>query len=356
MEKEQIYGAVMKNLPYGFSILDKDGFIIDFNSLAETITGYSRDEVLGKSHDKILHGSSDATECPLMKYAFREQRQVVAIESMIKKKNGKPITLSVTIAPLADEYGNFMGGVEFFRDISEQKRKERERRNILSMFAHDMKSPVIASAGFISRFLGGKTGSLTKEQRAHLEVVRGELEKLQHLTTDFLEFARFDAKVYKPEAALFDIHSTISHCLESARSKADEKHIGIAFERAEAQHMIEGDEAMINRVVTNLLDNAIKYTNPGGYIAIKLSSQGDNAILVQVSDTGVGIAESQIHLIFDAFYRVHGDANGSSGLGLYIVKSIVKAHGGKVWVESSLGKGSTVSFVLPEHLQRISPK
>jgi signal transduction histidine kinase len=122
------------------------------------------------------------------------------------------------------------------------------------------------------------------------------------LTTDFLEFARFEAKVYKPEVALFDLLSTISHCVEGARSEAVKKSIGIALECAEAQHMFKGDEAMINRVVTNLLENAVKYTNPGGHIVIRLSSDADDAILIQVSDTGVGIAESQVGLIFDAFY------------------------------------------------------
>ena len=181
MKKEGIYTAIIKNLPIGFSIVDKDGIISEFNRAAEIITGFMKHDVIGKSHLKIFHGSADKDACPLFKYALKEHEQKVAIETKIKKKNGEFINISVTAFPLSDSDGNFIGGVEFFRDITEYKRLVREHKNLLSMFAHDMKNPISTSGGFLSRLLSGKAGKLPENQQDYLEIIRNELTKLEDL-------------------------------------------------------------------------------------------------------------------------------------------------------------------------------
>jgi PAS domain S-box-containing protein len=205
MQKQRIYDIVVNNLPVGFSTVDKDGIVLDFNPAAETITGYSKEEVLGKPHLDILHGTSDENACPLHKHALQKREQTVATETVIKKKSGERIVLSVATSPLFDDQGGLAGGVELFRDITETKRLERERKNMLSLFAHDMKNPVMVSGGFVSRLLSGKAGALTDKQKNHLEIIRDELDRLAGLLTDFLEFSRFEAKEYKPVPSLFEI-------------------------------------------------------------------------------------------------------------------------------------------------------
>ncbi len=347
MEKQQVYDTLIENLPVGFSIVDMDGVIVDFNHAAEKITGYPKREVMGKSHLEILHGSSDRESCPLFAFVLLRQKEAIAVETMIKRKDGVPVILLVTTAPLFDNMGNLTGGIEIFRDITEVKRLERERKNILSMFAHDMKNPVTTSGGFLSRLLSGKAGTLTEKQRSYLEIMKDELDTLSGLITDFLEFSRLEAKMYKPVLVPFNIGMDIQKNIGAFGIEADAKGMDLSFESPEAMVLfIDADAMMINRVIRNLLVNAIKYSNPGGTVTVRLLERDDD-IIVQVIDRGIGISEDHLPYIFDAFYRVRRDTRGS-GLGLSIAKTIVEAHGGRIWAESSPGKGSTFSFTLPK--------
>ncbi len=347
MDRHLIYDIVTRNLPLGFSIVDKNGLIVDFNPAAEEITGYSRDEVIGQPHFEILHGASDRDSCPLLAQALSQKEKTVAAEAAIKKKGGKQIILLVTAFPLFNEDGELSGAVELFRDISDAKRLERERKNILSMFAHDMKNPITTSGGFLARLLSGKAGTLTEKQKSYLETIREELYKVSDLIADFLEFSRIEAKTYIPVPRPFNIKKGASVSIETARMESDKKGITIAFEASgEIPPSILADPTMIGRVIDNLLNNAITYTDRGGAITVRLS-EADGEILVSVTDTGRGIPEDKLHLIFDAFYRISGDTKGS-GLGLFIAKTIIEAHGGRIWAESTPGKGSTFSFTLPK--------
>jgi two-component system, OmpR family, phosphate regulon sensor histidine kinase PhoR len=347
MEKQKIYDVVMQNLPVGFSIVDKEGIIVDLNSAAEEITGYPRDEVIGMPHFEILHGTLERDSCPVLKHALSLKEQVIAVETVIKKKNGEQITLSVTTFPLFDESGGLSGAVELFRDISEIKRHERERKNILSMFAHDMKNPITTAGGYLSRLLSGKAGVVTDKQKSYLETIREELYKVSDLVADFLEFSRIEAKAYIPVPRPFNIAKDMNGAIETAKIEADKKGISIRFEvSGEIPPLIIVDPAMIDRVIANLLDNAITYTDREGTLTVRLS-KADNEILVSVTDMGRGIPEDKLPYIFDAFYRVSREIKGS-GLGLFIAKTIVEGHGGRIWAESTPGRGSTFSFTLPK--------
>jgi two-component system phosphate regulon sensor histidine kinase PhoR len=346
MENKRIYDAVIQNLPVGFSIIDSNGVIVDYNPAAAEITGYSRDEVIGKPHFEILHGASDRNACPVLKHALARQEQAIAAETTISKKNGEQIILSVTAFPLLDEKGDLFGAVELFRDISDTKRLERERKNILSMFAHDMKNPLTVSGGFLSRVLSGKAGTLTEKQKEHLETVRDELYRVSDLLADFLEFSRIEAKAYIPVPRPFDIEKDLRRNIEAAKIEAGKKGVTVLLEvSGEIPHPVLADPAMMGRVIANLLDNAIAYTDPGGTISVGLSGT-DSAIHVSIRDTGRGIPEDKLPYIFDAFYRISRDSKGS-GLGLFIAKTIIDAHGGRIEVASAPGKGSTFSITLP---------
>ncbi|MFZ2098047.1 MAG: PAS domain-containing sensor histidine kinase, partial [Anaerolineales bacterium] len=233
-------------------------------------------------------------------------------------------------------------------DISSSKKLERERSNMLSMFAHDMKSPVIITVGFLSRLLTGKAGPLTEKQLNYLEIMSDGLNKLEKFVTNFLEFSRFEAKEYEPVPFPFDIETTIKKQIEFGRAEADKKEIKIIFEPHESiTAVVYADAMQIDRVIANLLDNAIKYTDSGGRVTIKLLNK-DEDIFVQIIDTGIGIPEDHLPYIFEPFYRVTRDSKGS-GLGLSIVKMIIEANWGKIWVESMHGKGSNFRFTLPKY-------
>jgi PAS domain S-box-containing protein len=232
-------------------------------------------------------------------------------------------------------------------DITGLRKLERERRNILSMFAHDMKNPLVASEGFLSRVISGKAGSVTEKQQNHLQTIRDELNKVTQLISDFLDFSKFDAQEYTPILTPFNVPAEIQKNIGTVALEAEKKQIAIALELpATAIPLVNADAAMINRVIRNLLDNAIKYTDSRGIVTVKVAERG-NEILIAVEDTGTGIPEDQLPYIFDAFYRARRNTKGS-GLGLTIAKTIMEAHGGRIWAESTPAKGSVFSFTLPK--------
>lgn len=232
-------------------------------------------------------------------------------------------------------------------DITRFKRLERERKDLLSMFAHDMKNAVVASQGFLSRLISGKAGVLAKKQQTYLEIIQDELKRLSQFVADFLEFARLEAKEHKPLLAPCNIQAEIQKSVEAVALEAQKKRITMTIEpQGIMLPMINADAVKISRVLRNLLDNAIKYTDEGGAVTVNIADRG-NEILVSFADTGRGIPEDQMRYIFDAFYRVNRDSKGS-GLGLSIAKTIIEGHGGKLWAENAPVKGSIFSFALPK--------
>ena len=233
-------------------------------------------------------------------------------------------------------------------DITKFRKLERERKNILSMFAHDMKNPAVTSEGYLSRLISGKAGALTEKQQNYLEIIRSELNKLSQLILDFVQFSRFEAIEYKPVYAPFNVEEEIRKNIEAEKVEAEKKGIIIGLENPETiTPIVNADTAMVNRMIRNLLVNAIKFTDPGGIVTFKISDRG-NEILVSVKDTGIGIPEEHLPYIFDAFYRA-GNREGS-GLGLSIAKAIIEGHGGRIWAESIPANGSTFSFTLPKEI------
>jgi len=226
--------------------------------------------------------------------------------------------------------------------LTEIRRLERERKNILSMFAHDIKNVIVPSVGFLTRLLSGKTRNLQED----LGAIRDGLTTAEYLLTNFIEFSRFETKDYTPKRAPVDLEAVMARQLEVSRIRAGEKQITVSSEFSEEPFPeVMADQAMLERVIANLLDNAIKYTNPGGTITVKVATM-DRGVLLQIRDTGIGIADEHIPYIFDAFYRATGVGKGS-GLGLSIARTIIEAHGGELWVESRSGEGSTFRFTLP---------
>lgn len=122
LEQTELHDIIKNNLPLGFSVVDWKEIIIDFNQAVEKITGYAKEEVVGKSHYLILHGTSDGKACPLLQHAIRQRKEAVETESSIVKKNGDNVILSVTTFPLIDDKGTFLGGVELFRDATAVKK------------------------------------------------------------------------------------------------------------------------------------------------------------------------------------------------------------------------------------------
>ncbi len=320
---------IIESAPIGIATIDSTLKVKYWNKAMELMTNIHKPSAINSHITRLLPWLSGHS------LILTEQKEII-LHSYTHQ------TFRVNISPFKDPLG---GVVIIFEDITESIKLERERKNILSMFAHDMKNPVIVAQGFLQRLLAYKAGPLTETQKEYLVLEKEELNRLQMLISDFLEFSRFEAKECKPSPAPLDIIATFQKQIEVVKIEAEKKNIQIFLRYDDnLPKTINVDAPMINRVISNLLDNAIKYSNPWGTVLIRLLNR-ERDILIQISDTGIGISEEHIAFIFDAFYRVSREAGGS-GLGLAIAKTIVEAHGGKIWVESTPGIGSTFYFTL----------
>ncbi len=347
LEQRNFITSILDTIGALVVVLDPEGRIINFNRACEQITGYSFEEIKGVHlWDHFLI----AEEIEPVKAVFKELKSGQfpnRFENYWLAKDGGRRLISWSNTALLGNDGSVKYVIGTGIDITERKQLESEWRNMLSMFAHDMKNPLITAGGYLSRLLSGKAGSLEEKQRSYIEIINEEFKLLERLISDFLEFSRFEAKEHKLTLTPVNIKTSIYKHIEIVRMSASKKDIKLNLEMPEnIPDMINVDVALLDRAINNLLDNAVKYSHPGGTIAIKLYDR-DRHILIQVADTGIGISQDHIPYIFDAFYRVSRDSRGS-GLGLSIVKKIVEAHGGKIWVESTQGKGSTFNFTLPK--------
>jgi two-component system phosphate regulon sensor histidine kinase PhoR len=341
----QVCETIVKNLPIGFAVIDEDGAIIDLNDFAEKITGYKKEDIIGKSHLEIFHGTSDRNACPLFSHLFDLHKPIEVIESKIKNKDGDEIILLITASPMFDDKDKFIGGVELFRDITIVKRLERERQYLLYTLVHDMKNPITASLGFLSRIMAGKADQ--QKQKDYLELVIGELKTVEQLIANFLDFVRIEAKEMKLTPTPFNIIKAISQQIKNMEVIAKEKNIRLITESPDHEvPEIVVDGAMIQRVIINLLDNAIKFTKSGGTVTVRLMDRYKD-FLVEVQDTAVSIPRDQFPYIFEPFYHGVREQKGS-GLGLFVAQKIVEAHGGQIWVKSANGKGNIFGFTLPK--------
>ena len=338
--------SIVRSLPVGFSLVDKEGIIVEFNSAAEEITGYSRTEAIGSSHLQVLHNSLDLETCPFFSHVFQNHEESFESEGTLIRKDGRSIIVTITSAPLFDKSGVFMGGVEIFRDVTETNRLERERRNILSMFVHDMKNPLLIARAFLAKALEGQEKIDEPKREGYLKIVLDETGRLERLVSEFLDFSSLEGRRVL-NLSSFDLKEVIRSQVEGLGITAAEKEVSIIFESPEQPvTMIHADRSRAERVIENLLENALKYNVRGGSVTVKLTETEKNMV-IEVSDTGIGIKKENLPHIFDVFYRADRSGQGA-GLGLAVARRIVEDHGGNIAVDSVFGEGTTFRVTFPK--------
>jgi PAS domain S-box-containing protein len=340
------YKFVVDSVPSGVITVDRHLRITGFNPWAERLTGFTAEEAIGSFCGEILKGGMCDTHCPL-KTALTNQEPLSLVESTVHTKREETLPVRMNVAALFDESGNLIGGVESFQDISALKTLERERNNLISTFAHDMKSSLTIIGGFVLRLLH-KAGTFDDEkEHRYLEIIREESRKLEALISDFLEFARLQTGKLKLNLSATSLDKELMELCEAYQPKVSGAGLTLKLENENALPPISGDPRQLRRVFTNLLDNAVKFSSKGGKIIVSTAADA-SGIRVSVKDQGMGISADELPYIFDAFHRGKaGETVMGFGLGLAAVRVIVEAHGGSVNVESELGKGSTFTVVLP---------
>jgi len=346
-ESLAFYKFVLDSVPSGVITVDRHLRITGFNPWAERLTGYSREEAVGTFCGEILRGGMCDISCPL-KAALTSQQPMSLVESTVRTKGGETIPVRMNVAALFDENGNLIGGVESFQDISALKALERERNNLISAFAHDIKSSLTIIGGFVLRLVHKADTLDSQKEKRYLEVIREESGKLDRLVSDFLEFSRLQAGKLKLNVSATSLDKELIELYEAYEPKVSGAGLTLELVNERALPPIDADATQLRRVFRNLLDNAIKFSEKGGKITISAMAD-ERDVHISVRDQGMGIAPDELPRIFDAFHRGRvGLKIEGFGLGLAAVKTIVEAHGGMVRLESEEGKGSLFEVILPK--------
>ncbi|MFH1057317.1 MAG: PAS domain S-box protein [Pseudomonadota bacterium] len=344
--------ALVNSLPLGVISVNSDFRVTELNAQGERILGISQDQALGRPCWEVLKGAPCQDRCPI-KSALAGQLDPAPMETSLHHPERGAVPVRLTAARLHDAEGNIMGGVEVFQDISEIKALERERANLVSMFAHDMRSPLVSIQGFALRLLGEAAKQADDRGGRYLDIIRKEAAKLEGLINEFLDFSRLELGRLSLNFGATDLVKELLELVEVYGERCRAAGITLATKLGEGIPVIEADAPRLRRVFTNLLDNAIKYSPTGTTVTLECD-QTEQEVLVRVRDQGIGIAVEELPYIFDVFYR--GQNRGKRegyGLGLAGAEAIVKGHGGRVMVSSELGKGSVFTVALPR--QRPAP-
>lgn len=347
MTKEQFYDVLLSNLPVGLFVVDAEFKIIEFNREAERLTGWRREEVVGRNCSEVLQSSLCGTQCPILKSVQQKRSQVQQEASILTRWNERiPVFFSCSASVNKD--GELVTGFKIFRDATERKKLEAQKKNVVSIFAHDLKAPVSISGGFLRRLLQGKAGELTEKQQKYIVSIKKEIDRLEKYIMYFLDVSRLESGQVQLVYNKCNLDKMLRELVSGFQIKAHPKKISIAYKADSQVNSISADKLQLERAVSNLLDNAIKYSPDNSDVVLSLKSVGDY-VLITVNDQGQGIDEDKLPYIFDYFFCLHKDDDHTNGvgLGLAAVKGIVEAHGGTIWATSTEGEGSSFFIKIP---------
>jgi signal transduction histidine kinase len=260
-------------------------------------------------------------------------------------------TYGALASPVLDVDGTVRGVVAVLRDITAQKELERMKSNFLSVVSHELRTPLHSIKGFVEIILMGKTGPVTELQEDFLKTVRTQTTSLQRMIDDLLEFSRMEAGRVKLQLSEVSVPVMIEGVAVKLAPLAEEGGLQLYLDLPDDLPEIDADRSRLEQVLTNLVENAIKFTPSGGQITVSGVNLGDRVRLT-VADTGIGIPPDEQERVFDRFYQVDGSerrAYRGTGLGLSICKHIIERHNGRIWVESdgTPGHGSRFQVELP---------
>ena len=342
------------------AILSKtlDGVITSWNVGAERLYGYTARDAIGQDIEilipperrgeerNILHHV--VTGAPLQHYETRRQR-----------KDGTIVDVALTVSPLRDADGRVTGASTIARDISERRRTEEEARRawaeaeransakseFLSRMSHELRTPMNAVLGFAQLL---ELETVDERQRESIDQILRAGNHLLALINEVLDVARIEAGKLSLSLEPVDADQALYEAVDLIRPLADERKVTVEVDTGGIEACVRADPQRLKQVLLNLLSNAVKYNRGGGRVSVRLQQQPDGMLRVSVSDTGAGLARSQLERLFSPFERLDADSRPveGTGLGLALSKGLVEAMHGRIGVDSHVGKGSTFWFEL----------
>jgi signal transduction histidine kinase len=349
-EKSSELEAILRGIGDGVIVTDTHLSLLLMNPVAVRIFKLGRDVPPGAFVPELIPNEQFDS---LLREALENPERAAIKEIEFGAQDNKPPVIYQGLASvISGAEGQIRGLVAVLRDITSQKELERMKSNFLSVVSHELKTPLHSIKGFVDIILMGKTGTVTDVQRDFLTTVKQQTGQLQNLINDLLEFSRLESGQVKLRIEKVSLAALADRVIGKLAPLASDARLRLISSFSDGFPLVEADETRLEQVLTNLVDNAIKFSQAGGQVVVEGRDLGEQ-VQVSVRDTGIGIPMEEQERIFDRFYQVDGGStrqHRGTGLGLTICKHIIENHHGRIWVESELGEGSTFYFVLPKEL------
>ncbi len=356
-QERSVLATIIEHTADGIMILDPDRRVQVINQAMAALIGMAPYEAVGKPCHQILPLQNveginlcqeDASLEPGSGQSFR-------CEGDLERPGGGHISLAVTFTPIFDENGQLVYIIVNVMDITRFREEEETKSTFVSIISHELKTPVAIIKGYAQTLARPDAEWDPETARQGLQIIEEEADRLESLIDTLLDVSRIQAGGLRLDIADVDLRRLLERLVRDYATQTD-KH-RIELDLPEDLPIISGDEERLRQVFTNLLNNALKYSPEGGVIRIGAwveekpqDGKSRRRVVVYVADQGVGIPESELPNIFERFYRVDSSlrrTTAGAGLGLFLVRAIVEAHNGEIWVRSELGKGTTVFVALP---------
>ena len=337
--------AVLSSVGDGVVVTDLEGNILTVNQAFEDQSGYKAEEVIGEPLYALLNGQENQEKSLEIQESLELESRWSG-ELGTNRKGGSHYDVLLTIAPVRNQSGEIIGYVSSQRDITQYKELERLKDQFILEVSHELRTPVTNMGLFAELLERGKP----EKKNEYMQVLKTQISQLMRMIEDILDLSRLEVgKLKRTAFSELDLNLLTEQVVAAHSPLAEESGLELIYEPGENLPIVYGEQNQIARVLTNLISNAIRYTNDG-YVIVKTYGE-DYGVWIEVKDTGIGIDEADFPHLFERFYRgqkVSQSKIMGSGLGLAIVKEIVDLHEGKIDWDSVNGEGSTFRVWFPE--------
>ena len=343
--------AIIEHMADGLIMIDKDVNLLSINPAGRRMLGIGSLDVIGTRIDQ--QGSPSSLRALIRKTGSLKTTSIDhdgtgITQHVINLDPPLSHTLEVFSSWVKDSNNQLLGKVLVLHDITRERELVQAKDNFISTVSHELRTPVFSIQGFLELILNDKVPDPKKRKR-FLELSYEQCKHLRFLLDELLDISRIESGKLIIQKEEISIAGVINRVVEYLQTRAIEKGLDLHANVPPNLPLIEGDGERLEQVISNLVDNAIKFTPEGGKITI-IGNVDEKDLLVQVIDTGIGIPADEVSELFQMFYQVDSSSSreiGGTGLGLYISKQLIEMHGGQIWVESVPGRGSNFSFTIP---------
>lgn len=353
-----------------------EGVVTVFNAGAERMLGYDAEEVVGWVSPLLWHEPDELAErAAALDVApgpalFRPAEEIGPQEWTYVRKDGSHVPVVLTTTEIRDDLGEVNGFLSVARDVTRERRGaeamraalarettaadrlrelDRVRSDLVATVSHELRTPLTSILGNVELLADGDAGPLAAPQARLVAAVERNARRLLALIEDLLMLSRIEAGAVKINARPVHVRAIVGGALEAVQAARASRGVELSVDLLAEHLVVLGDQAQLERVLINLVDNGLKFTPPGGHVRVTVDGGEDGYARLVVSDTGMGIPGDEVDNVFDRFFRSTRSqerAAQGTGLGLAITKSIVERHGGRIWASSGPG-GTEVTCLLP---------